>query len=221
VLFSKKIKKERILKSSLVVGVSNLISSGTAQLLPTFVFHVLGSGYSGLVSICVQINSIVYVFVRSIVYKNIQTLSKKIEEGDLRGFLEKRKHVQKKINITLLCLGSGSFFLSVIFYIYQFYGEIEIYSLVLIFFVSAYLLTPQVSSIDFICLNFIKAENDLLFLNFVNFLLSFSVFYFLYFIDIGSKNVIFYFVLISLLFYIARDLLIKKMAKEKYKENLK
>ncbi|EKK9972959.1 hypothetical protein V4F45_001566 [Vibrio parahaemolyticus] len=203
-------KKNNInIKSIMVIGYSNLASSGILFLLPTFSAVISEAEITKVTSLLVSVIGVVTVFPRAIYNLKIIDFKRLLEERDVCNYKISLFDYRKKV---YLIMAMGILFVN--FYALTIETDIPrinifIYSLI----ISSFICIGQVFMPETNMMNFINKEKYLMFLNFFVFFLfffSFLIIKNLNFLD-GFYSIQVLCLLISFLYAIRSALVIREI----------
>lgn len=196
----------RITSDAISIGLSNLVSGGVSNLLPSLSFHSGNPELSAAIALTVSITSIPLTFIRAKILKALPEISIKLKSGDFTNSSTLEK--QTAINKFLLTCLIGLIFPLVIYLIYT---HPTIPAVNLIFYTGltlTFVAIPQLVSIESAVLNFLGASNSLLAYNVWHAFASITITTISYLILHNERNLLPTFLIISSTLYLIRNIAI-------------
>lgn len=154
-----------ILKDSLLLGLSNLVSGGLVSLAPSIAYHTGGPALAGIIALISNILSITLTAIRAYLLKSTPLISDVLATKN--GFKEVKRKVQRGINIIMLVCSLALLPLAVLTVIKVQAGAdvltVAIYSLS----ITAFICIPQFAAVSSLAMAFIGSSGLMLGINII------------------------------------------------------
>lgn len=210
VMLHKENNKISIIRDSASIGLSNLISGGIINLVPSICYNLGNAALAGTMGLMINISSVTLTLIRAQLYKKSPQISSAISEKN-PNIITICKNTQ--LTITKLILAS-SLALQPINVISSYYTQHNT-SLISTFgysiLITALIGVPQLSAINSIVANFIGKSRGMLIANTAHATLSISITYILHIVFNNASITFIAFLISSSLLFVGRNIVINRM----------
>ncbi|MGP5276130.1 hypothetical protein [Pseudomonas helleri] len=210
VMLHKENNKISIIRDSASIGLSNLISGGIINLVPSICYNLGNAALAGTMGLMINISSVTLTLIRAQLYKKSPQISSAISEKN-PNIITICKNTQ--LTITKLILAS-SLALQPINVISSYYTQHNT-SLISTFgysiLITALIGVPQLSAINSIVANFIGKSRGMLIANTAHATLSISITYIFHIVFNNASITFIAFLISSSLLFVGRNIVINRM----------